>query len=82
LAIAIGVITAAPSYAHEQRNIGPYHVEVGFGVEPPYAGFPNSVQFILTDAKTGKPVTNLGDLLKVSVTFGNRAESLSLVPNF
>jgi hypothetical protein len=82
VAFATGVITAAPADAHEQRDIGPYHVEVGFGDEPPYAGFPNSVQFILTDAKTGKPVTNLGNSLKVAVTYGTKTEPLALVPNF
>jgi hypothetical protein len=82
LAATVGVFIAAPASAHEVRTIGPYSVEVGFGDEPPYAGFPNSVQFILTDAKTGKPVTNLGTSLKVAVTYGKKTEPLALVPNF
>jgi hypothetical protein len=82
VAAVIGIVGVVPAFAHERRDIGPYHVEVGFGDEPPYAGFPNSVQFILTDAKTGKPVTNLGDSLKGAVTYGGKTEPLALVPNF
>jgi hypothetical protein len=55
---------------------------VGFGIEPAFAGTPNSVQLILSDAKD-KPVTTLGDTLKVAVTTGNaEAKEMTLEPNF
>ena len=73
---------AAPASAHEERNFGRWHVEVGFGDEPPYVGEKNSVQLILSD-KSGKPVTDLGDTLKVAVRTGDsQPDELSLEPNF
>jgi len=49
---------------------------VGFGDEPAYAGEKNSVQLLLADAND-KPVTDLGNTLKVEVTTGS-AEPLEL----
>ena len=56
--------------AHAERTVGPFDFEIGFGTEPAYVGQPNSVQLILN--KNGKPVTDLGDQLKVTVSFGDR----------
>jgi hypothetical protein len=72
----------ATAWAHEERTVGRYHVEVGFGDEPPYAGFRNSVQLIVTDAASGRPVTDLGDSVKVAVMTGQASVDLSLEPNF
>jgi hypothetical protein len=72
---------AGPALAHEERVVGAYHFVVGWGDEPAYAGLKNSVQLILsTDA--GKPVTNLGDSLKVEVIFGQQKMELPLEPAF
>jgi hypothetical protein len=62
--------TAGPASAHEERKVGNYMLAVGFGDEPAYAGAENSVQMFLHDARTDKPVTDLGDTLKVDVTQG------------
>ena len=81
LLLALG---AAPASAHEARRIGRYNVEVGFGDEPVYAGEKNSVQLLLHDAND-KPVTDLGDTLKVDVSTGDDDTpklSLSMEPNF
>jgi hypothetical protein len=75
------LITAGPASAHEQRKVGTFQVEVGWGDEPTYAGFKNSVQFILHDADD-KPVTDLGDTLKVEAKSGDQTAQLPLVPNF
>jgi hypothetical protein len=61
---------AGPAAAHEERKVGNYMFHVGFGDEPAYAGAKNSVQLLLHDAKTDKPVTSIGDQLKVDVTQG------------
>jgi hypothetical protein len=66
LLLALG---AAPAAAHEHRTAGSYRFVVGFGTEPAYAGERNSVQVRISDAR-GKPVTDLGDGLKVEVTQG------------
>jgi hypothetical protein len=73
--------TASPALAHEARHMAGYDVEVGFGTEPAYAGFENSVQFIVHDAQ-GNPVTDIGDGLKLEVVFGDASKELTLEPNF
>jgi len=80
---AIGTLLMIPSvaFAHEQRDVGPIHMEVGFGTEPTYVGQPNSVQLLLT-THAGKPIVNLGDAVKVEVSFGGQSQRIPLVPNF
>jgi hypothetical protein len=77
---------AGPASAHEERKIGKYHVEVGFGDEPAYTGEKNSVQMLLHDAND-KPVTDLGDTLEVDVTQAGSTDdtqklSMTMGPNF
>ena len=74
--------SAGPALAHEIRNVGRYQFTVGFGVEPAYLDQKNYVQFFLHDKGTGKPVTNLGDSLKVAVEFGSQSLDLALEPGF
>jgi len=88
IAAAIGVaallvpLAATPAFAHEERDFSVFHVEVGFGDEPPYIGEKNSVQLLLS-SKDGKPITDLGDSLQVEVSTGNNPPmKLALEPNF
>jgi hypothetical protein len=76
--------TVAPASAHVLKTAGPYHLLIGFGNEPTYAGEQNSVFLLLTDAKTGAPVVDegLGDTLKVTVGFGTATKQLPLVSSF
>jgi hypothetical protein len=74
------VLSAGPALAHEERTVGPYHFAVGFGDEPAYAGLKNSVQ-LLADAKD-RPVTDLGDTLKVEVIYGSQSAQYPLEPDF
>ncbi|MEA2579771.1 MAG: hypothetical protein QOE83_663 [Actinomycetota bacterium] len=82
IAVASGVVLLWPSVAsaHVEKTVGPVGMEIGFGTEPAYTGQPNSVYLLLTD--NGKPVVNLGDSLKVSVSAGGSSVDLPLVPNF
>jgi hypothetical protein len=74
-------LLAAPAAAHGHRDVANYSFVVGFGTEPAYAGAPNSVQLILSSK--GRPVTDLGDGLKVAVTTGDsEAKEMTLEPNF
>jgi hypothetical protein len=96
MAAAVGVAgmlsiftSVGPASAHEERKVGNYMLAVGFGDEPAYAGEKNSVQMFLHDAKTDKPIVDLGDTLKVEVTQGagsaaNDAQKLtmSMEPDF
>lgn len=78
--------SAGPASAHEEREVGKYNVEVGFGDEPAYTGEKNSVVMFLNDAND-KPVVDLGDTLKVDVTQAGSADdaqklSMTIGPNF
>ena len=75
------VLGAAPALAHEPRTSAGLQFTVGWGEEPAYTGFKNSVQVIVSEAN-GTPLTDLGDSLKVEVTKGAEKITLPLVANF
>src|SRR5947208_13866255 len=66
---------AAPALAHTQRVVGAYHFTVGWNQEPIYAGGNNAVVLFLT-TKSGTPMNDLGDSLKVEVVFGSQRMTL------
>ena len=74
------LLTAGPASAHEIRRVGAYRFTVGFGNEPAYLGQENFVQFFL--ARSGKPVTDLGNGLNVDVEVGGKSKTLVLEPSF
>jgi hypothetical protein len=81
LVAALTVASATPASAHERRTVGDYLFVVGWGDEPAYTGFKNSVQVTLSEA-SGNAVTDLGDSLKVEVTKGSDKTTVPLVANF
>jgi hypothetical protein len=82
LTLPVGLLAAAPAWAHEVRDVGAYRFVVGWGTEPAYVGQENSVQMILSDRATGKPVVNLGNSLKVTVIYGSQSMVFALEPTF
>lgn len=74
-------LPAAPTYAHEARHVAGFGFVVGWGTEPTFAGFPNSVQLLLHD-QNERPVNNLGDALQVEVTSGPQKRTFALEPAF
>ena len=79
---AILLMGVPGAHAHETREVGPYEFVVGWGDEPVYTTYKNSVQLLITDAKTGKPFNDLKDTLDAEVTFGGESTSLAMEPNF
>lgn len=80
-ATLLALLATAPAEAHEPRTSGPVRFVVGWGDEPTYTGFKNSVQVTVTEAN-GTPVTDLGDSLKVEVIKGDDRTTLPLLANF
>ena len=87
--LLLTLTSAGPASAHEERKVGNYMFRVGFGDEPAYAGTKNSVEVLLHDAKTDKPVADIGDDLKVDITQGTASATddaqkltMSVEPNF
>jgi hypothetical protein len=73
---------ASGAAAHETRKVGPYEFTVGWGDEPTYTTYKNSVQLLIADAKSGEPFNNLEDTLDVEVTFGDQSTTMPVEPDF
>jgi hypothetical protein len=72
IAVLALMSVSQPAFAHESRTVGAYETVVGWANEPVFTGFPNAVQFILSDA-AGNPVVDLGpEDLKVEVSYGDQ----------
>ena len=79
LAAALAALVLAPAAsAHVVRTIGPYTVEMGWGNEPPVAGFENFVEVTVTS--DAGPVADLGPDASVAVTFGDAEKTVPLLP--
>jgi len=79
--VGAAAVFAPAASAHEARTVNGYHWLVGFGDEPTYAGFQNSVVLFL-NTPSGKPVLNIGNKLHVTVETGNAKRTFSLEPSF
>jgi len=79
-ALLVGPL-AGGAYAHERRTVGTVQMVVGWLNEPAYAGFLNAVQLRVSD--DSGPITDVGDGLKVEVSFGDqKVGPLALAPAF
>ena len=66
------LLTAAPAFAHEVRQVGAYQLTVGWATEPAYVGQTNAVELFVHDAK-GTALDDLGpNGVKVQVTTGSQ----------
>jgi hypothetical protein len=79
-ALLVGPL-AGGALGHERRTVGPVQMVVGWLNEPAYAGFLNAVQLRVSD--DAGPITDVGDALKVEVTFGDqKVGPLAMAPAF
>src|SRR5215213_5284852 len=82
LMAALTLTGAAPVSAHEPRTEGGLRFVVGWGDEPAYTGFKNSVQVTITEVSGGAAVTDIGDSLRVEIIKGSEKMTAPLVANF
>jgi hypothetical protein len=82
--VAAGVvIPAVAASAHAEWEQGPYDFAMGFGTEPAYVGFPNSVEVIIHLKKGLKGVDTAADTLNASVAYGSaQPHPVTLEGNF
>jgi hypothetical protein len=72
--------TAAGSDAHETKSADQYRLTIGWGDEPAFAGYRNSIDLDVADG-SGKPVSDLGGgSLSVEVVFADARRTLPLLP--
>ncbi len=81
LTAVLSLVGAASAGAHEPRTSGALRFVVGWGDEPTYTGYKNSVQLMVTDAQ-GDPVNDLGDAVEVEVVYGEESTLLPMGANF
>jgi len=81
LALAAAATLAAPASAHERREVGGILMVVGFGIEPAFAYYPNSVELSLTRENNQQPVVEGVDL-EVEVSFGEESTTMDVEPGF
>jgi hypothetical protein len=79
--MGVAVLTFTPAAAaHVTRQVGPYEVTLGWGNEPPLAGFDTFVEVGVT-GPGGAPVTDLGPAPEVQVGFGGAETTVPLEPS-
>src|SRR5689334_15895689 len=77
------VFRASPVYAHEGRDVGPYHLVFGWRVEPAYVGVYNGPEvFISMKDDQTKKVEGAEKDLKLEVTLGDQTKSLTVKAAF
>lgn len=59
-----------PAVGHEQRQVGPYTIEVGWRDEPALAGLLNAVELEVRETASGHGVDGLAKTLTLTVTVG------------
>lgn len=81
LAAALLLLVSAPAaLAHEQRDVGPYYVVIGFIAEPVFAGQRSGLEFSVT--RNDQPVEGLANTLRAEVINGDARRDLPLSARF
>ena len=81
-AVLLLPFTSSLALAHGHLTVGDYELVIGFRVEPAYQGEPNGLDLRVTNTKTGEPVNDLADSLKVEIVAGSAKRELELRPRF
>jgi len=77
--MAVLALTAAPALAHQGKDLGDYHVEVGFQTEPAIVDQMNALEFFAT-AKDGTGVEGLEKTVKFEVQAGGKTKAIDIEP--
>lgn len=80
--LALATLGPIVAFAHEPRDLGKYHVLVGWVNEPAIQGQPNAISILITDKATGQPVIGAEKTLKVETAYGGgRPTPMNLNPS-
>jgi hypothetical protein len=79
---AIVVLPATAAFAHAEREVGPFTMAIGFGTEPAYVGYPNSLEVIVHRTADDKGIDDAANTLQAEVIFGTQTMPVALQPNF
>jgi hypothetical protein len=73
-------LAAAPTSAHEGREVGEYVVVFGWRVEPAYAGIYNGPELMIEHHDSGEPFEGAEATLQLMIHFGDQQKLLELYP--
>jgi hypothetical protein len=80
--VGVIVMLSVSLSAHDAHVVGAYRLEIGWGVEPAFAGMRNAVTVEIATAAGRTPVSDLdGGSLSAEVAFGDERVVLPLRPN-
>ena len=75
---SLALLASRPALAHEDRTAGPYHLHVGWHVEPALIGQLNAIE--LTVTQNSKPVAAVEKTLTVTIaTRGRTSDKMNFV---
>jgi len=81
-AMTLGALFPVAALAHEPRDVGAYHLLVGWINEPAIENQPNAISIRITAKANGQPVTGAEKTLKVAAAFGGgQPRELDLEPS-
>lgn len=80
--VAVVLLPATAAFAHAEREVGPFSVEIGFGTEPAYVGLPNSLEVIVHRTSDDSAIEDAANTLQAEITFGTQTMPVALQPNF
>lgn len=76
---ALFLSRTSPALAHEGRDVGSYHLVVGWRVEPAIVGVSNGAEVFITQKDDpNKKVEGAEKTLKLEVTFGDKTKAVKL----
>lgn len=73
------LIGPATALAHVEKQVGPFVLEIGWGVEPPYAGTQNFID-VTTSERSGAVIAKPGNGLSVEISYGATRTTRPLQP--
>ena len=80
LLFSIGMVV--PSFAHTTVEVGSYHIEVGWGIEPPVVGIRNDIVFKITEPGesegTYKGITSAFKNLEAVAMYGGATKKIDI----
>lgn len=80
VAATMTLATVSQALAHEEREVGPYEVEVGFIDEPVFVGQKSGLEFSFF--RDGEPVEGLEETLQAEVIKDDQRRDLPISPRF
>jgi hypothetical protein len=73
-------VPTAVALAHGSTTVGDYELEIGFKNEPALQDELNGLDLLVSNSKTGKPVTGLEETLQAEIIFGASKKTLKIEP--